>query len=46
MKTLTIRIWYGPNEYDINPGFTRKDADNLNTFRVGMLQIAFGIEPV
>jgi hypothetical protein len=44
MKTLTLRAWFGPNDYDIKPGFTPKDDDNLNTFRVGPLCVVFGIE--
>lgn len=44
MKTLTIRAWYGPSDYDVKPGFTRKDDENLNTFRIGKLTFVFGIE--
>ena len=44
VKILTIRAWFGPNDYDMKPGFTRKDDEYLNTFRVGPLKIAFGIE--
>jgi len=44
MKILTIRAWFGPNDYDMKAGFTRADDDNLNTLRIGDLQIAFGTE--
>ena len=44
MKILTIRAWFDSDHQDMKPGFTRKDAENLNTFRVGNLHVVFGIE--
>lgn len=44
-RSWIVKLWWVQEDYgdDVRGGFTRGDSENLNTFRVGRVVLAWGL---